>query len=159
MEVNSNGKITDGVNHCYAFGKVNDKNLLIDNDFPCPAFSNHYGNFSHDGCLPYLGGGTSNGTVRILNFEWLVGVPRTITTTTTITETTTITTTFTQTTTKTTSTTATSTTTITTTTHTVMTTATTTTADFIPEIVITIPYEKDKIDKHNGKFLRYLNDI
>ena len=206
MEVNSNGKITDGVNHCYAFGKVNDKNLLIDNDFPCPTLSNQYANISHERFLPFVGGGTANGTVRRLNFEWLAGVPRTITTTTTsttttslaetttktttlaetttattstatnttktysttititettttttLTEATTKTTTLAETTTKTTNTKTTSNTTTSTTTNSIMITATTTTTGRIPEMVITIPDEKDKIKKHNGKFLRYFN--
>ena len=46
-----------------------------------------------------------------------------------------------------------------TTTTTITETTITTTTVYGPEIVITIPYEKDKVEKYRGKFLRYLNDI
>ena len=71
MEVNSNGIITGEVNHCYAFGKVNEVVVFSDDDFPCPTFSNNYGSISHDDDLPFLGGGGDTGTVRIKRFEWL----------------------------------------------------------------------------------------
>ena len=73
MEVNSNGKIVDGVNHCYTFAKVNNENILFDDDFPCPLFANNYDYISTEDQLPYLGGGstTINGTVKIRRFEWL----------------------------------------------------------------------------------------
>ena len=71
MEVNSNGIMTDEINHCYVFGKVNDVVIFSDDDFPCPTFSNSYGDISHDDDLPYLGGGGDTGTVRIQRFEWL----------------------------------------------------------------------------------------
>ena len=110
MEVNSNGNIIDGINHCYAFGKVNDETIFSDNDFPCPTFSSPYSNpnynISNDE-LPFLGGTydpmwampgvDTTGTVRIRNFEWLEGVtmppwleevPPSITTTTAATTTT-----------------------------------------------------------------------
>ena len=83
FEVNSNGKIIDGINHCYTFGKVNDETIFWDNDFPCQTFSSPNSNDD----LPYLGGSPLyshgivtdssyevNGTVRIRNFEWLEGV-------------------------------------------------------------------------------------
>ena len=79
MEVNSNGKIIDGINHCYIFGKVNKETIFWDSDFPCPTFSspysNQYYNISNDQ-LPYLGGSGNDGTgtVRINNFEWLKGI-------------------------------------------------------------------------------------
>ena len=96
IEVNSNGNIINGVNHCYAFGKINNETIFSDNDFPCPLhsspYSNSFYNYSND-TLPYLGGpefwqGTVGfpwyaytgswfevtGTVRIRNFEWLEGV-------------------------------------------------------------------------------------
>ena len=96
FEVNSNGNIINGVNHCYAFGKINNETIFSDNDFPCPLhsspYSNSFYNYSND-TLPYLGGpefwqGTVGfpwyaytgswfevtGTVRIRNFEWLKGV-------------------------------------------------------------------------------------
>jgi len=86
MEVNSNGNIIDGINHCYTFGKVNGECIFSDNDFPCPNFSNNYGNISHDNALPYLGGeGDSgmNAMVRIRRFEWLEEITQTTTTATT----------------------------------------------------------------------------
>ena len=86
MEVNSNGNIIDGVNHCYAFGKVNDETIFSDDDFPCPTFSNSYDNISYSDELPYLGGsfdsGSIDGTVQIGRFEWLEEVEPTMTTTT-----------------------------------------------------------------------------
>ena len=92
MEVNSNGNIIDGVNHCYAFGIVNDEIIFSDDDFPCPTFSNSYGNITYSDELPSLGGyifgGSINGTVQIGQFEWLEGVTPTATTTTTTTTTT-----------------------------------------------------------------------
>ena len=85
MEVNSNGNIIDGINHCYAFGKINNETIFSDNDFPCPTFSNNYGNISHDNALPYLGGGDSgkNAMVRIRRFEWLEEITQTTTAATT----------------------------------------------------------------------------
>ena len=79
FEVNSNGKIIDGINHCYTFGKVNDETIFWDNDFPCLSFTNPYSNPSYNisnDHLPYFGGSRSDdtGTVRIRNFEWLKGV-------------------------------------------------------------------------------------
>ena len=88
MEVNSNGNIINGVNHCYAFGKVNDETVFSDNDFPCPMFSSPYSNTNYNissDSLPSVGGGGGTGTVRIRNFEWLEGVTPTTTTTTTTT--------------------------------------------------------------------------
>ena len=79
LEINSNGKITDGINHCYTFGKVNDKTIFWYRDFPCPMLSNPYlnpnYNISNDQ-LPFLGGSGDDvtGTIRIHNFEWLKGV-------------------------------------------------------------------------------------
>ena len=73
FEVNSNGNIIDGVNHCYAFGKINDETIFSDNDFPCPTFSNIYGHISYDDAALYFGGDSteSTGAVRNLQFEWL----------------------------------------------------------------------------------------
>ena len=102
FEVNSNGEIVDGIDHCYAFGKVNDVTIFSDNDFPCPRLSNPYSELYYyisNEDLPYLGGsgGNATGTVRIRNFEWLEGVtmppwleevPPSITTTTAATTTT-----------------------------------------------------------------------
>ena len=85
FEVNSNGNIINGVNHCYAFGKINNETFFYDNDFPCSTFSSPYSNpiynISND-VLPYLGGQwgqafldrQGTGTVRIRYFEWLKGV-------------------------------------------------------------------------------------
>ena len=78
MEVNTN-EIYDGVDHCYAFGKVNGETIFSYDDFRCPTFSNNYGDISHDNMLPYLGGyhkivSTDHGTVGNLRFEWLEGV-------------------------------------------------------------------------------------
>ena len=91
LEVNSNGKIIDEVNHCYSFGKINDETIFLDSDFPCPRFSNP----DFEGELPYLGGGDDDmyGTIRIKNFEWLDEVTPTSATITTTTRTTTTTTT------------------------------------------------------------------
>ena len=77
MEVNSNGNIINGVNHCYAFGRVNDETIFSDNDFPCPTFSNPYSNYDNydisNDVFPYVGGGSdeATGILRIRNFEWL----------------------------------------------------------------------------------------
>ena len=64
MHVNANGKIIDGVDHCYAFGRVNDETIFSVNDFSCPSFSN-------TDELPYVGGQGSGGTIRIRRFEWI----------------------------------------------------------------------------------------
>ena len=80
FEINSNGEITDGINHCYAFGKVNNETIFWENDFPCPILSNPYSNpyynISNDQ-LPYIGGSGDDvtGTIRIHNFEWLKAMP------------------------------------------------------------------------------------
>ena len=76
FEVNSNEKILDGIDHCYAFGKVNDETIFSDNDFPCPTFSRPYSNPDYiipNDALSYVGGGASGvtGDLRIFNFEWL----------------------------------------------------------------------------------------
>ena len=72
FEVNSNGKIIDGIYHCYTFGKVNNETIFWDNDFPCQTFSSPNSNDDR----PYLGGSEdeATGTIRIRNFEWLEGV-------------------------------------------------------------------------------------
>ena len=85
MQVNSSDIIIDGVNHCDAFGKVDDEMVFVEKGFPCPTFSNTYGNISLNDNLPFLGGGNTNGTVQIRNFEWLEGVTQTTTTTMTTT--------------------------------------------------------------------------
>ena len=120
MKVKSTGEIIDGVNHCDAFGKVDDKTIFLEKSFPCPTFSNTYGNISHSDNLPFLGGGhffshnKTYGTVRIRNFEWLEDTQ---------------------------------------TTSTPMTTATPTTTGSVNDQVITIPYQKDKIEKHKSKLM------
>ena len=93
FEVNSNGKIIDGVNHCYVFGKVNDETVFSDNDLPCPTLSSPYSNPNYNissNSLPYVGGGSYDvtGILRLHNFEWLEGATPTATTTTSMTTTT-----------------------------------------------------------------------
>ena len=72
MEVKSNGIIILGVNYCDAFGKVDDETVFSEKGFPCPIVSNtlSWDIFFSDN-LPFLGGYSANGTVRIRNFEWL----------------------------------------------------------------------------------------
>ena len=70
-EVNSNGKISDGVNHCYSNVAINEVIDYANGDFPCPFLSNITSNDK----MPFVGGGIDgmDGTIRIRQFEWLIG--------------------------------------------------------------------------------------
>ena len=72
-EVSSNGNIIDGVNYCYAMVTVNEQTIIANDNFPCPYFSNNYGNLTSNDALPFVGGGSDglDGTVQIRQFEWL----------------------------------------------------------------------------------------
>ena len=71
--VNSNGKIINGVNHCYSIVNIMNETIYANNDFPCPYYSNDYGNLTNNDALPFVGGGSDSleGTVAIRQFEWL----------------------------------------------------------------------------------------
>ena len=72
ISVNSNGKISDGVNHCYSNVTINEVIVYANGDFPCPFLSN---NVTSNINFPYVGGGSVglDGTIRIRQFEWLIG--------------------------------------------------------------------------------------
>ena len=71
-EVNSNGKISDGVNYCYSNVAVDEVIVYANGDFPCPFLSN---NVTSNANMPFVGGGIDGmeGTIRIREFEWLIG--------------------------------------------------------------------------------------
>ena len=52
-EVNSNSKISDGVNHCYSNVTINEVIVYTNGDFPCPFLSN---NVTSNANMPFVGG-------------------------------------------------------------------------------------------------------